>query len=239
MEDDMLADFLADIEQFEETVKKGFLLIQEGNVLKGFDKILGALHTIKGTSGFMEETQYIAEYTHKLEDLLKAIQGGEVPQNDQLINSLIRGVEMVFTLLEQVRDANPLETANAEQTLAHIQSLSSPVSELPRDGSITIEEQNEIQIITLNLKRVVLSKHYEPLRTALNLSKGKSVLLSFKQVLTMCSSAWGIIAKASEQSPMSICGMSDACQITFDMLGLDGCISAFPDEENFWKSQAP
>lgn len=108
-----------------------------------------ALHTIKGTSGFLGFNQ-IVELAHKAEDLLGQVRKGSRPVTPQVIDAVLRSADHLRTMLDDVR-AGKLREHDIHAVLANLDELLAPSSPdrpmlgelLIVDGSINRAELKE------------------------------------------------------------------------------------------------
>ncbi len=108
-----------------------------------------ALHTIKGTSGFLGLSR-IVELAHKAEDVLGQVRKGTSPVTPQLIDVVLRSADHLREMLDDVRTGKVREH-DIQAVLAKLDALLSPLSSdhpllgelLIVDGSINHHELKE------------------------------------------------------------------------------------------------
>ena len=102
MEDDGMIDFFLDEAREHMSTVEECLLVLEKN---GFDqelvnKLFRAVHTIKGGSGFFGLSE-IGELSHALEDVLVKIRDKALGINSNIINSLLKSLDILNGLLNE------------------------------------------------------------------------------------------------------------------------------------------
>lgn len=233
--DDLLSSFLYEVEDYYEEVCKGINMIKTNHISEGIDVIMRPLHTIKGTSGFIEGLEVISKFTHRVEDYLKGIQNGKIPPLPQILELLMRAVDMIFHLLDQAKNNGKIDDAEGRQIMANIEKILTPSPLKTSADTIVVEDKNEIPFIRINMARIHLPNQYQLLTdTFKNLEKRSRVVLDFSRVRSIGSTAWGAIWEASGKMKISIVGMNETCNTIFTIWGFDRFMSAFKSEDDFW-----
>lgn len=234
MEDNSLkSEFLAEVDEYCEQVSNGIELIRSNQIVSGIDEILRPLHTIKGTSGFIDGLGQISKYTHKVEDYLKGIQSGKIPSTPQIINLIVRAVDTVFCLLDQARNGGIIDDSEGQNILEKIEKTFHPVNS-KESGKIIVENKNNIYFIRISMARIHLPGQYQLLIDAFKtLELNKEVVLDLSGVRSIGSTAWGAMWESSRKLKISIIGMNKTCKIIFFAWGFDQFINVFLSEEEF------
>ena len=96
-----------------------------------------ALHTIKGTSGFLGLGQ-IVELAHKAEDVLGQVRKGTHPVTPQVIDAVLRSADHLRAMLEDVR-SGALREHDIHAVLADLNALlTTPSTDRPLLGELLI-----------------------------------------------------------------------------------------------------
>lgn len=235
--DDLLSEFLADIDVYYEQAAKGINLMESSDISAGIDLIFRPLHTIKGTSGFIEGLEVVSKFTHKVEDYLKRVQSNEIPSTPQIINLITRAVETVFNLLDQARSGEKIENTVGWEILENIEKILHPASSVYAEN-IVVEDKDNIHFVRIGMARVHLPGQYLLLTETFNgLEKGKQVVLDLSRVRSIGSTAWGAILEACKKTNVSVIGMNETCRTIFYVWGFNKIIKDFKSEEDFWNNR--
>lgn len=259
LRDEILIDFIAEAEDYYQIIQQAISLLRQGQAQGGVDAMLRPLHTIKGTSGFIPGLEKLKTYTHQLEDILKQIQGRRQPLESQVVDALIRAVDEVFNLLEQVkRGQGELDDQNAQEVLAalhqalegqvrgpssgwfppRILSGESAATQNGAEGRITAAVQLGVMLVRVEMPRLHLAWQCSPLAEAIAKADPKyPVAIDLSAVRTISSTAWGEIWEASMGHEVTLIGLRPAVLATFQAWGLDARMHTFADEAAFWDSQ--
>ncbi len=84
-----------------------------------------AVHTIKAGAGAFKFTA-LAEFTHKFETLLDQLRDGKQVLDQACVDVIVRGLDIVSEFMDAAKSGDEPDTANAEATLAEIDSILDP-----------------------------------------------------------------------------------------------------------------
>jgi chemotaxis protein histidine kinase CheA len=245
VDEELFAGFFADVEEsFYPEVAEAIERIKAGEVGAGVDMMMRPLHTIKGTSAFIG-LDGVSEYTHQVEDCLKAVQAGTArPDRDVLV----RAVDLVFTLLERARKAPPgakPDTADAESMLREMAALQQDGAAAKKsdagghDQPLVVEHKQGVTFIRVRMPRVHLPGQYTPIVEAIAAREsGSSVVLDLAGVRTLNSTTWGAVRHHADRLDLAVVGMGPACNATFYAWQFNRFIPAFSSEEEYWRARA-
>lgn len=223
---ELFQGFFVDVEEsFSPQVSDALGLVRSGQVQAGIDMMFRPLHTIKGTAAFINLND-ISNYTHHVEDYMKAVQSGRIPLTDQSVALLIQAVDMVFSLLDKAKVGAQLSQDEIKSMAAKLTgSGSAPVGSTGAaigSDNLMIEHEKDNILIRLLMPRVHLPGHSESLLGFLRqLPKGQRVVLDLSKVRTMNSTTWGAIFAASQILDISVTGLNGACRTTFYAWGFE------------------
>ncbi len=242
-EDDALVDeFFSEVnDKYYPQVLEGIEMLEGGNVSEGIEILSRPLHTIKGVTGFMTGFEYASGFTHKVEDFLKKVQSGGVEQSPDNITLLSRAVNMIFQVVEQLKeDGVPDETEPNEvlEKIAEASGSGGGDEALAFDG-VDTEEKNGALVLRIKDARVHFAAQRDLLTSAiLKAEPGSKVLLDLSRVLTFNSAAWDTVVSYSEVFDIAAAGLCPACKEVFFSWGFDNNIPLYPDEESYFKSMS-
>ncbi|BCS90210.1 Hpt domain-containing protein [Pseudodesulfovibrio sediminis] len=239
-EDPMVEEFFSEVnDKYYPQVMEGLEMLEGDDLGEGIEILARPLHTIKGVTGFMPGFEEASHFTHKIEDFLKKVQAGEVEVNSHNITLLQRGINMIFQVLEQLREGN-LDEEEQEEVLALITEASSSgqVEEKALGAGVDVETRDGVTIIRVKDPRVHLDGHFKPIISAiLFIEPGDSILLDLAQVLTFGSGAWGAVASMGTTFKIAACNLSPDAKQTLYAWRFDKTISIYTDEETYFTAQ--
>jgi chemotaxis protein histidine kinase CheA len=237
MDEDLLQGFFSDVEEsFYPQVSEAMELVRASRISDGVDMMMRPLHTIKGTSAFLNLGE-VSRFTHAVEDLLKEVQSGSAKPDPTL---LVQAVDMVFNMLDSARRNAPLEETGYGAVLERLndKSTARPAAAVADTGGLEAEHLEGVQVIRVRAPRVHLPSQYRPLLDALRaLPDGQETLIDLQGVRTINSTTWGGLREASERLRLSVSGMSAACRSTFYAWGFHLFIASAPDEAEYWRQR--
>ena len=97
---ELIDELDADLVKLEDTPEDGELL----------NRIFRALHTVKGSASFLAITNLV-EFAHKAEDALNVIRKGEVRVTEEVMDALLRSVDVLRLQIGQLQEGNEPEKA--------------------------------------------------------------------------------------------------------------------------------
>ncbi|MBU1248053.1 MAG: Hpt domain-containing protein, partial [Proteobacteria bacterium] len=200
------------------------------------------LHTIKGVTGFMSGFEQGSKFTHKVEDYLKAMQAGSIPTTEEHLALAGRAVNMVFQVLEQIRDMGAPEAEETATVLRLLEDAKPSAQVAAAATCIFFSSENvgDVVVISSDCPRV----HTQADRTLLLnllavLPDGTRVLLDFSKMLTCSSSTWEDVLPHAERLDLSVAGLCPACRGVFLSWGFDRVILEYPDRESYLATPPP
>lgn len=238
--DEILIDFLSEADDYYDKVQEGIEQIKDGMVSLGIDAVFRPIHTIKGTSGFIPGLDKLAEFAHKTEDFMKEIQSGEVKINANISDLLIRAVDEVFNMIEQIKNGvDDLDNETALEVAKGIDAVGEGVTFSSDDQgeALKIEEKNGFIIFRINMERIHLPSQFKLISEKFEGTAPDSrIVLDLTNVRTIGSTAWGAIWKAGEKNTIFAFGLSEACQTVFYRWNFNQFIKDYESEDSFWKN---
>lgn len=240
-EDDALVDeFFSEVnDKYYPQVLEAIDQLEGGDIVDGIEVLSRPLHTIKGVTGFMAGFEYASGFTHKVEDFLKKVQSGSVEQSPENITLLSRAVNMIFQVVEQIKEDGTPDETEPNEVLGEIDRASDSgggEDSLHFDG-VETEEKDGVLILRIKDARVHLAAQRELLTSAiLKAEPGSRVFMDLSQTLTFNSAAWDTIVAYSEAFDISAAGLCSACKEVFFAWGFDRSITLYPDEDTYFKA---
>ena len=121
---EIIQDFLVEADELIESLDTNLVKLEEApSDLDLLNEIFRAAHTIKGTSGFLGFEQ-VTSLTHKMEDILNKLRKAELVVTAEIMDVLLKSLDILKNLLENVREGNS-EEVDLHEILA---SLTSAIS---------------------------------------------------------------------------------------------------------------
>ncbi|WP_243547203.1 Hpt domain-containing protein [Pseudodesulfovibrio tunisiensis] len=239
-DDPMVEEFFSEVnDKYYPQVMEGLELLDSGDVGQGIEILARPLHTIKGVTGFMAGYEEASGFTHKVEDFLKKVQAGEVEHTSENITLLSRSVNMIFQVLEMLRDGDT-DREEQEEVLGLILTASTPAqseAEVVLAG-VEVEHRGDVHILRIQDKRIHLKVHRDMIVSEiLSVEPGDTILLDMAHVLSFGSSAWAMLSTMGVTFHIGAFNVNPDCKQTLYQWGYDRDITVYPDEEAFFTTQ--
>ncbi|MUM76219.1 histidine kinase [Pseudodesulfovibrio sp. F-1] len=238
-DDPMVEEFFSEVnDKYYPQVMEGLELLEGGEVAQGVEILSRPLHTIKGVTGFMPGFEPASHFTHKIEDFLKKVQSGEVEPAQENLTLLSRGINMIFQVLEQLRDDTVDEEEQEEVLTLIAEASASRQTDTEAVGAgVEVRVRDAVTVISVRDPRVHLEGHYKPIISAvLGVEPGDKILLDLSGVLTFGSTAWATVASMGSTFTIAACGLSPAAKQTLYAWGFDATIAVYPDEDTYFST---
>jgi len=101
---ELLKDFFAEARAQVDTLEQNILVLENDPTnYDAVDEIFRAAHTLKGGAGTVEMTE-LAGFTHVMEDLLDAIRSKTVQVDEDVIDALLSGIDIIKAMLDSRAD---------------------------------------------------------------------------------------------------------------------------------------
>ncbi|MHB8810619.1 MAG: hybrid sensor histidine kinase/response regulator [Desulfobulbaceae bacterium] len=108
---EMVEAFVAEAKEHLESIEDDFLSLErqkdapEQSLL---DKVFRAIHSVKGAAGFLGLSK-MSELAHVMEALLTKMRGGQILPESEYIDSLLAGVDLLTTMLQNIAVSNDVD----------------------------------------------------------------------------------------------------------------------------------
>lgn len=157
--EEIISDFLTEAEESLDKIDPLFVELET----KGHDKellndIFRSMHTLKGAAGFLG-FQSIVDVAHNSESIMKKLREGEIPLTRQLMDVILKSVDMLRLLLRHIKlkdnvseDTSPLvrELEGALQSAQVSDAADKPDIQISSASSIVEQEQSGENASNLN-----------------------------------------------------------------------------------------
>jgi len=239
-DDPMVEEFFSEVnDKYYPQVMEGLELLEQKAVGEGIEILARPLHTIKGVTGFMAGFEPASHFTHKIEDFLKKVQAGEVESSTVNLTLLSRGINMIFQVLEQLRDGD-LDDEEQKEILGLILEASSSgqVEAEAAGAGVEVSTKGDVTIIRVKDPRVHLEPQYKPIISAiLCVEPGDRILIDLSDVLSFGSTAWSSVASMGTTFKVAACGLRPDVKQIFYAWGFDKIIAVYPDADTYFTTQ--
>jgi len=121
-EQEMFDLFLSEANEHLETIETELLVLEKeprGNKKDRIDNLFRAIHSIKGSSGFMQLDK-INELSHAMETLLQKMRNGEITPEGEFIDSLLSGVDLLTKMIKNVEESEQVDIDSVKDTLIQL-----------------------------------------------------------------------------------------------------------------------
>lgn len=136
----LVREFLVESEELLQRMDQDMIALESApEDAELLNRVFRAMHTIKGTSGFLGFGA-VVRLSHRAEDVLNALRRGDVILNARVANALLAARDQIGKMLEDIRQGG-LKEYSLEPLLAQLEAAES-ISEAPlRLGEILVKNQ--------------------------------------------------------------------------------------------------
>ena len=239
MSDDaaLVEEFFAEVnDKYYPQVLEGLELFGTGDVGQAVEVLARPLHTIKGVTGFMSGFEPASAYTHKVESYLKKLQSGDIVPDEAALAVSARAVNLIFTIIEQLKDTGGHDVAEADEILALLEGSADQGGPDRTEGAscCDVADRGGWHLFTVTCSRVHLPEQRDDIVAKLAiLEQGSRVLLDLSATESFGSGAWEAVAELADWCDISVCGLNASCGGTFHSWGFDRLLRTFPSEREF------
>ncbi len=117
---EMVESFVAEAKEHLESIEDDFLSLerQKDNPDQSqLDKVFRAIHSVKGAAGFLGLNK-MSELAHTMEALLTKMRSGKILPETEYIDSLLAGVDLLSTMLQNIQQSNEVDIALVHEQIA-------------------------------------------------------------------------------------------------------------------------
>jgi len=139
MDPSLIQDFLTEsgelIEQLDADLVKLEEVNEAGEAQELLNGIFRALHTIKGAASFLAMTE-VTTFAHAAEDALNKLRKGEAEVTQEVMDSLLKSVDIVRGMLGEIEQSAPI-TPGPEDLIAQLHAIGEGQSPPPTESQTT------------------------------------------------------------------------------------------------------
>lgn len=121
-DDSIIDDYVAESREHLDSIEDDFLFLEKNRdqpEQSRVDKVFRAIHSIKGSAGFLGFTK-INDLAHVMETLLTMLRKGEIKAETRFIDALLEGVDFLNLMLSEVRKSNDVDISSVRQKLSDL-----------------------------------------------------------------------------------------------------------------------
>jgi two-component system chemotaxis sensor kinase CheA len=117
--------FIREAEEHLELLRKGFLTLEKEGVSETLlNELLRSAHTLKGSANMVDLVE-LSGVAHRMEDLLKELQGGELDFSPDLVDVLLVATDAIEALMTQAQSAGGI-SVNVDTVVKALESGNIP-----------------------------------------------------------------------------------------------------------------
>jgi two-component system, chemotaxis family, sensor kinase CheA len=137
---EIIRDFLVECEELLQGMDQDMVALESApQDVELLNRIFRAMHTIKGTSGFLGFDS-VVRLSHRAEDVLNALRRGEAELTRRCIDALLITRDQLGVMLQDVRDGGLKEYA-LDTLLAELEEAQKPRASAPTLGELLIKDK--------------------------------------------------------------------------------------------------
>lgn len=119
--EELLRDFFSEAEQQVDTLESNILVVEnDPSNHDAIDEIFRAAHTLKGGSATVEMME-LAEFTHKVEDVLDEIRSDRLVIDEDVIDVLLTSIDVIKAMLDE-RSNGSVYSESTDEIVAKLMS---------------------------------------------------------------------------------------------------------------------
>jgi len=147
--DEVVSEFVAETRELLEQLDEDLVQLEvEKENSELIQEIFRILHTVKGTSGFLNFDR-MRSLAHRLEDLLGQLRDGKRKVNEEVMDVLLAGSDRLKELLEKIEEEKTDEGIDVEDLVTSVQNMlempeEAAPSEVAVEGTGTAEVDPEL-----------------------------------------------------------------------------------------------
>ncbi len=164
---EIMEDFLIEAFEMNEQLDQDLVELEHSpEDLDLLNRIFRVAHTIKGSSSFLN-LNILTHLTHNMEDVLNRARKGEIKITPDIMDVVLRSIDLMKTLLVTIRDTGS-DTNNGkeneiEEAVKQLQAITSQNSEGAKEGAKEVpQKENEKEAKKENIKENQENKAKSP-----------------------------------------------------------------------------
>ena len=130
--------FVAESRENHEVIVRNILILEGGDDPGAIDEIFRAAHTLKGASASMG-FDTMEHLCHAMEDVFQAIRNNEVEVTQPLMDLLLRTVDIIEEMIDDIEEGGNGSSANVDELAAALKISGMPSGK--KEGSATLIEE--------------------------------------------------------------------------------------------------
>ncbi len=141
--DEFIPDFITDSKAHLEDIESDFLALEEQGEdadVELINKIFRAIHSIKGSAGFLS-FHNIQKLSHVMETLLNKMRSGEIKPEKKFIDPLLKGVDQLSAMLDDPKESENDDIQPLYEQLNNLIVNETPSIEMKEEALEEVQEQ--------------------------------------------------------------------------------------------------
>src|SRR3989442_5934984 len=135
----LLQEFLIESEELLEAMNQDLVALEQApDDTELLNRIFRALHTIKGTSGFLNFDP-VVRLSHRAEDVLNTLRRSEVEFSRRIMDALLAARDQLSIMLQDIREGG-LKDYALDGLIAELEAVQKPAPAPSRLGDILVAE---------------------------------------------------------------------------------------------------
>ncbi|MBF0474337.1 MAG: chemotaxis protein CheW [Deltaproteobacteria bacterium] len=163
----LIDEFVAEAKEHLETIEDDFLDLEKQKDNPDYtlvDKVFRAIHSIKGGAGFIGLNN-INDLSHNMETLLSMMRSGDIKPESRFIDTLLAGVDLLSTLLDDVENSNEIDISEIRDRLTALLAKEiSPETKTELDTNVPLTNGGGrdlgFQVNEFTLRNITATKKY-------------------------------------------------------------------------------
>jgi len=150
VDDDIINDFIDESRDYLSTIEESLLVIESQENQSDddlIDKVFRGIHTIKGSSGFLNFNT-ITRLAHTMESLLEKMRENEIQPDSQIIDALLKSTDLLKQMIDDVHNSDAFDIKEILKILMNL--TSGNADNLPQEPQELPDPPEESQSIDEN-----------------------------------------------------------------------------------------
>jgi len=146
--DEIVSEFVAETQELLEQLDEDLVQLEaEKENSELIQEIFRILHTVKGTSGFLNFDR-MRLLAHRLEDLLGQLRDGKRKVNEEVMDVLLAGSDRLKELLEKIREEKTDEGIDVEDLVTSVQNILEMPEEVVEEApsEVSVEDSGPVEV---------------------------------------------------------------------------------------------
>jgi two-component system, chemotaxis family, sensor kinase CheA len=191
-EQDMINDFVEEAKELLASIEDDFITLEkqkDNHDIELINKLFRAVHTIKGTSGFLG-LKNIGKIGHIMETVMSKIRDGEIKPESEYIDALLAGADLLKKMTSNIADSNETDIEQIHERLsAIVNKAENNQSDNSTDELQEIpQSEAKIKVSSISTDNIQKEPAFDPKLIAEFVSDAKKIISSVESDVTILKS---------------------------------------------------